>query len=264
VTVLLGALTAIAAVPTAAPQTAVGRSVEPAVPVLRWTACGDFECATATVPLDYDNPAGPPISLSLIRLPATEQQHRIGSLLTNPGGPATSSIDSIRGTPTDLYPPAMRARFDIVGFDPRGVAHSSPIRCFPSNDAKARFFAEVPLFPITRRDEVAFIAKTAELGAICLRHNASIMRHMSTANAARDMDLLRQALGEAQLNFYGASYGSQPEYVPRNIFRVLCPIALCGRRRRVLRAVRHREPDGAATGHITLEAERGCFLNVYA
>src|SRR3954469_15256417 len=112
----------------------------------------------------------------------------------------------------------MRARFDIVGFDPRGVAHSSPIRCFPSNDAKARFFADVPLFPITRQDEVAFIAKTAVLGAICVRHNAVIMQHMSTANVARDMDLLRQAVGDQKLTFDGASYGSYLGNVYANLF----------------------------------------------
>ena len=218
-TVLLGALAAVAAVLTVPPQTAVSRSAEPPVPVLRWSGCGGgFDCATARVPLDYDNPAGPRISLSLIRLPATDRRHRIGSLLTNPGGPATSSLDSIRGTPASAYPPGMRARFDIIGFDPRGVAHSSPIRCFPSNDAKAAFFAGVPLFPITRRDEVAFIAKTAEFGAICRRRNASIMQHMSTANVARDMDLLRQALGDAKLNFYGASYGSYLGNVYANMF----------------------------------------------
>jgi hypothetical protein len=98
-TVLLGALAAVAAVLTVPPQTAVSRSVEPPVPVPRWSGCGGgFECATARVPLDYDNPAGPRISLSLIKLPATDQRHRIASLLTNPGGPATSSIDSIRRT----------------------------------------------------------------------------------------------------------------------------------------------------------------------
>ena len=218
-TVLLGALGAVAAVLTVPPQTAVSRSVEPPVPVLRWSGCGGgFDCATARVPLDYDNPAGPRISLSLIRLPATDRRHRLGSLLTNPGGPATSSIDSIRRTPASAYPPGMRARFDIIGFDPRGVAHSSPIRCFPSNDAKAAFFAGVPLFPITRRDEVAFIAKPAEFGAIGRRRNASIMQHMSTANVARDMDLLRQALGDAKLNFYGASYGSYLGNVYANMF----------------------------------------------
>jgi pimeloyl-ACP methyl ester carboxylesterase len=219
VTVLLGAVAMIAAVLAVPAETAVGRSVEPVVPVLRWTACGGgFECTQATVPLDYDNPAGPTISLALIRLPATDQRHRIGSLLTNPGGPATSGVDSIRGTPKDAYPPGMRGRFDIIGFDPRGVARSSPIRCFPSNEAKARFFVDVPLFPITRQDEVAFIAKTAELGGRCLRHNASIMQHMSTANVARDMDLLRQALGDAKLNFFGASYGSYLGNVYANLF----------------------------------------------
>jgi pimeloyl-ACP methyl ester carboxylesterase len=209
----------IAAVLAVPAGTAVGRTVESVVPVLRWTACGGgFECTQATVPLDYDNLAGPAISLALIRLPATDQRHRIGSLLTNPGGPATSGVDSIRGTPRGAYPPGMRGRFDIIGFDPRVVARSSPIRCFPTNEAKARFFAGVPLFPITRRDEVAFIAKTAELGGICLRHNASIMRHMSTANVARDMDLLRQALGDAKLNFIGASYGSYLGNVYANLF----------------------------------------------
>src|SRR4051812_17490037 len=218
-TVLLGALAAVAAVLTIPPQAAVSRSAEPPVPVLRWSSCGGgFDCATARVPLDYDNPAGPRISLSLIRLPATDQRHRLGSVLTNPGGPATSSIDSIRRTPTDIYPPGMRARFDIVGFDPRGVGHSSPIRCFPSNEAKARFFADVPLFPIPRRDQVAFIAKTAQLGAVCVRHNAVIMQHMSTANVARDMDLLRQAVGDKKLTFDGASYGSYLGNVYANLF----------------------------------------------
>jgi pimeloyl-ACP methyl ester carboxylesterase len=200
-------------------DTAVGQTVQPHVPVLHWTACGDgFECTRATVPLDYDHPAGATISLALIRLPATDQRHRIGSLLTNPGGPATSGFDSVRNTPKAAYPPGMRARFDIIGFDPRGVGRSSPIRCFPSNEAKARFFADVPLFPITPRDEIAFIAKTAELGAICVRHNASIMQHMSTASVARDMDLLRQALGDERINFYGASYGSFLGMVYANLF----------------------------------------------
>jgi pimeloyl-ACP methyl ester carboxylesterase len=179
------------------------------MPALRWAACGGgFECATAAVPLDYDHPGGPAISLALIRLPATDQRHRIGSLLTNPGGPGHSGVDAIRSIPPGAYPPGMRARFDIIGFDPRGVGHSTPVRCFPSDAARSRFFAGVPLFPATRGEQALFAAKTAEFGGICLRHNAAIMRHMSTANVARDMDLLRQALGDRKLTFYGASYGS--------------------------------------------------------
>ena len=218
-TTLLAALATMGAMITLPTGSAVGQPVALPVPVLHWTACGDgFECTRAAVPLDYDNPSGSAITLALTRLPATDQRRRIGSLLTNPGGPATSGVDSVRGTPKDAYPPGMRARFDIIGFDPRGVAGSSPIRCFPSNEAKARFFAGVPLFPITRRDEVAFIAKAAELGAVCVRRNASIMQHMSTANVARDMDLLRRALGDAKLNFYGASYGSYLGNVYANLF----------------------------------------------
>src|SRR4051794_41945031 len=99
-TVLLGAVAAVAAVLIIPPQAAVSRSAEPPVPVLRWSGCGGgFDCATARVPLDYDNPAGPRISLSLIKLPATDQRHRIGSLLTHPRGPPTAGLASIPGPP---------------------------------------------------------------------------------------------------------------------------------------------------------------------
>ena len=156
-------------------------------------------------PAGLRQPGGPAISLALIRLPATDQRHRIGSLLTNPGGPATSGVDSIRGTPKDAYPPGMRGRFDIIGFDPRGVARSSPIRCFPTNEAKARFFAHVPLFPITRQDEVAFIAKTAELGRTAASQRLDHAAHVhgeccpghgpAAAGAGRrEAELLRRVL----------------------------------------------------------------------
>src|SRR5262249_28972004 len=88
----------------------------PGAPALRWAGCGNgSECATAAVPLDYDHPGGPAISLALIRLPATGQAHRIGSLPTNPGGPGLSGVTSIRSIPPSAYPPGIRARFDIVG-----------------------------------------------------------------------------------------------------------------------------------------------------
>ena len=198
-----------AVLPLGALGPAAAAPAQPRVPVLHWAACGGgFECATAAVPLDYDHPGGPAVSLALIRLPALYQRHRIGSLLTNPGGPGHSGVDAIRGIPPGAYPPGIRARFDIIGFDPRGVGRSTPLRCFPSDAARLRFFAGVPLFPHTRAEQALFAAKTAEFGGICLRHNAAIMQHMSTANVARDMDLLRQALGDQKLTFYGASYGS--------------------------------------------------------
>ena len=163
---LIGAAVLAVAVAAAVLPGASGRAMaspaQPGVPVLHWVACGNgFECTTAAVPLDYDHPGGPAISLALIRLPATDQAHRIGSLLTNPGGPGNSGVDSVRRTPPSAYPPGMRARFDIVGFDPRGVAQSTPLQCFPSNRARARFFAGVPLFPLTRREQVLSFAKNA-------------------------------------------------------------------------------------------------------
>ena len=101
------------------------------VPQLAWADCGDgLQCATASVPLDHDRPAGRHISLSVARLPATDQAHRIGTLFVNNGGPGNSVIDFMHGDVHDVVPAAVQARFDIVGFDPRGVGESTPVRCF--------------------------------------------------------------------------------------------------------------------------------------
>ena len=109
-----------------------------AVPKLAWTACGDeapgFECATAQVPLDYDRPRGAKISLALTRLPATGPGRRIGSIFFNPGGPGGSGVDFLQGLGRDLYSDEVRARFDLVSFDPRGVARSTPLQCFDTTD----------------------------------------------------------------------------------------------------------------------------------
>lgn len=219
---LAGMLGVVAAMAGAPAKSVTASSAGPPVPVLRWTACGDgFQCARAVVPLDYDRPRGATISVALIRLPATDRLRRIGSLLINPGGPGGSGVSRVREGARTVVPAAVRARFDIVGFDPRGVAASSPVRCLSSTAAQARFFRGVPLFPlfpVGHRERIAYIAKMAEFGGMCLRHNAPIMRHMSTANVARDMDLLRGALGDRRLTFYGASYGSYLGNTYANLF----------------------------------------------
>ena len=111
---------ALAAIPAADAQAAP----------LNWTPCDDgLECATAKVPLDYDQPKGTQISLAVIRLPAADPAHRIGTLFTNPGGPGNSGVQFVRDEARAVYTDAVRARFDIVGFDPRGVGASTPVRC---------------------------------------------------------------------------------------------------------------------------------------
>ena len=201
------------------PQPASSAPAAPPVPLLDWHACaGRFQCARAQVPLDYDQPQGPTISLALVRLPAGDPARRIGSLFVNPGGPGGSGVAFVKGGAEILYPANVRARFDIVGFDPRGVAGSTPIRCFPSAEDEARFFADVPPFPVGAAEKAAFISTWARFGGLCVKNNASIMRHMATADVARDLDLLRQAVGDAGLTYDGVSYGSYLGDTYANLF----------------------------------------------
>jgi pimeloyl-ACP methyl ester carboxylesterase len=113
-----------------APAAAAAAPAAPSAHV-HWAPCegGVFQCATVSVPLDYDRPNGASILLSLIRLRATNPGQRIGSLLVNPGGPGGSGVDLVLSA-GQFFPPEIRARFDLVGFDPRGIARSTPLRCF--------------------------------------------------------------------------------------------------------------------------------------
>jgi pimeloyl-ACP methyl ester carboxylesterase len=192
---------AVAAAPaTAAPS--ASRST------IAWVPCEQvFFCTSVTVPLDYDHPAGRQISLALIKQPATDPAHRIGSLFVNPGGPGGSGVDFVHDAGPALFTPEVRARFDIVGFDPRGIIRSTPLQCF---DTEAQALAVVSPFPYpnTPRRTQVWIANEHKLDAACAARHAAIMNHMATADAARDLDRLRQAVGDRALTYYGASYGS--------------------------------------------------------
>jgi pimeloyl-ACP methyl ester carboxylesterase len=192
------------------------------VPALTWSDCGGgFQCATATVPLDYPRPQDGTISLALIRLPATDQVHRIGSLLTNPGGPGGSGVAFIRAVGT-TFPAAIRARFDIIGFDPRGVGASTPVRCFDSVAAQQAFLSPIHgkfgLFPVGAQEERAYRQAYRQFDQQCAQRNARLLPHVSTANVARDMDLLRQAVGDAKLSYFGLSYGTYLGATYANLF----------------------------------------------
>jgi pimeloyl-ACP methyl ester carboxylesterase len=199
-------------------QASAAPAAAPPVPVLTWSDCGaGFQCATAPVPLDYARPRDGTISLALIRLPATDPAHRIGSLFTNPGGPGGSGVDFIRADGAS-FPAAIRARFDIVGFDPRGVGASAPVRCFDSVASQQGFLAQFGLFPVGAQEQQAYLQAFRQVDQQCELRNESILPHVSTANVARDMDVLRQAVGDARLSYLGLSYGTYLGATYANLF----------------------------------------------
>jgi pimeloyl-ACP methyl ester carboxylesterase len=206
---LLGAVLALLVVPL---------PVAHATPSIEWSTCGperpDFECATFTVPLDHDRPGGATTTLALTRKPATDRARRIGSLLFNPGGPGASGIEA-----TWYFANRMSAgtqgRFDVVGFDPRGIGRSDPLRCFANDQERATFLAAGPIFPYEAAQERPFFDRYRSLATKC---GKPIARHMSTADVARDMDLLRRALGDRKITYFGHSYGSYLGTTYANMF----------------------------------------------
>ncbi|WP_216216158.1 alpha/beta hydrolase [Amycolatopsis aidingensis] len=184
------------------------------VPELAWGSCGEdypaaYECAEAEVPLSYRRPHGQSITLAVGRLPAKDQANKIGTILYNPGGP---------GGPGRIPPKLterLHERFDIVGFDPRGIGSSTPLRCFADPDDGQLLGGPFPVTPAEVRQLVRDTRKASEL---CARNAGPLLHHMSTANVARDMDLLRQAFGEERISYYGISYGTHVGAVYANLF----------------------------------------------
>jgi pimeloyl-ACP methyl ester carboxylesterase len=204
----LPAAMAIALITGAAALWPAATAVAAPAPTLAWTDCGGgFQCATAQVPLDYQNPEGAKISLAVIRLQATDTPHRIGSLFMNPGGPGGSGVRFVRSVGKSLSS-QLRARFDIVGFDPRGVSESTPVLCFTSTAEQRAFLSRLPAFPVGEAEERDYIAAYKQYDQLCAARNPNLLRHMSTANAARDMDMLRRAVGDEGLSYIGLSYGT--------------------------------------------------------
>lgn len=187
---------------------------------LHWSPCyrdvAPLECTTAQVPLDYDEPSGATISIALVRLPAADPAHRIGSLFLNPGGPGGSGVDFVvQNVP--FFPPPLHALFDIVGFDPRGIARSTPLRCFGTARQWEPYFTPFA-FPLTAEEEQQWITSDRYLDSACEQRGGRIMDHMATANVARDLDVLRQAVGDSKLSYYGISYGSYIGQTYANMF----------------------------------------------
>ncbi|MFI5586669.1 alpha/beta hydrolase [Amycolatopsis sp. NPDC051758] len=214
---LLGACSAPAATPAPPPSSEAAAVAPPAlgtngaaVPALHWTPChGGFQCAPASVPLSYRAPKGTAITLSVIRLPASDPGRRLGSLFFNFGGPGTDGVGELTRF-ASRYPADVKARFDLVSFDPRGIGGSAPISCPGADHAPP---AGSPL-----RQPDAFFAASAAPGKACAAGSGELLSHLSTANVARDMELLRQAVGDPMLNFYGYSYGTYLGGTYANLF----------------------------------------------
>jgi pimeloyl-ACP methyl ester carboxylesterase len=192
------------------------------IPAIQWTACtGEvpgLQCATVKAPLDYNDPDGPQIDIALARAPARNPSQRIGTLFLNPGGPGGSGVALIREGFTSVIDGAVLDRFDVVGWDPRGVGQSTPIQCWNSDAARQAYFANSPIFPYRNDQEQAFFDLRNNIFTLCANRGQNILWHMSTANVARDLDLLRQAVGDTRLNYIGYSYGSYIGHTYANLF----------------------------------------------
>lgn len=176
---------------------------------IAWKDCPDDpgdRCARLLVPLDYTRPSGRTLTLALLKVPATDPSTKVGTLVVNPGGP---------GEPGTTYAAAARSYFgtavrdddDIVGFDPRGTGDSSPIDCL-SDAALDTYLAGDP-DPDTPAEEAAYVAGVRAFNAGCAQRSGALAAHVSTVEAARDMDVLRAALHEPRLDYFGASYGTK-------------------------------------------------------
>ncbi len=190
-------------------------------PALQWSDCKDgFQCASAKVPLDYNQPHRDPIELAVIKLPATDPSHRIGTLFVNFGGPGPSGVDRLRERARWpwLFSDELRSRFDVVSWDTRAVARSAAARCFPTVDEQTAFLGSMAEMPTTAAEEGPFYDWSKEFADRCEQQAGPILQHASTANTARDLELLRRAVGDPQLTYHGISYGTQLGAIYANMF----------------------------------------------
>ncbi|HUF83450.1 MAG TPA: alpha/beta hydrolase [Acidimicrobiia bacterium] len=170
---------------------------------LDWRDCEGGECATLTVPLDYDDPDGETIQVAFFRVPATDPDEKIGSLLVNPGGPGSSGVEFVRNNGF-FFPDDLRERFDIVGFDPRGTGATEPIQCVRSLDEVLGF----DYSPDSPEERAALEAGVEEFTRQCEMRYGELLDHISTQDTVRDLESYREASGEEQLTYLGFSYGS--------------------------------------------------------
>ena len=172
---------------------------------LNWKTCyEDFKCAELLVPIDYTDFATGTFKLALLRYRVKDQQNRLGSIVVNPGGPGGSGVDYAASADYTFSPEVLK-RYDIVGFDPRGVSRSAPIHCLTDAETDASYAADSK--PDNAEELAAMVQDAKDFVEKCEK-NTKYLTHYSSAETARDMDILRAALGDQKLNYVGKSYGT--------------------------------------------------------
>ncbi|MGW4028650.1 alpha/beta hydrolase [Streptomyces sp. NPDC004838] len=197
--------TTAAAAPTAGPGSSAAAPAT--VSALAWQGCGGdipatVECATLKVPLDHRKPGGKKIDVSLSRIKAADPAKRRGVLLFNPGGPSSSGLFYPLAF-SGYLPQSVKDRYDLIGFDPRGVGASSPLACGTVNAGERKTYR--PYAEATFAKDVAWARDIADR---CRNLNRETLPYISTRNTARDMDIIREALGERKISYFGLSYGT--------------------------------------------------------
>ncbi|MCB5169344.1 alpha/beta hydrolase [Streptomyces bambusae] len=197
-------------------------------PKLTWDSCpapsaaegigeppgAEWQCAALDVPLDYADPDGDTIELALIRAKALDKKNRIGSLVYNFGGPGGSGVANLPGAAKDYQ--RLRARYDLVSFDPRGVGRSAAVRC--ESDQELDAYYQTDSSPEGPAEEQAFTAGIRRYAAACEKNSGTVLPHVGTLNAARDLDRIRAALGDEKLHYFGISYGTELGGVYAHLF----------------------------------------------
>ncbi|HET6855957.1 MAG TPA: alpha/beta hydrolase [Streptomyces sp.] len=192
---------------------------------LKWTPCGDLQCARLTVPMDYGRPGtGKTFVLPVAKAATADPAERIGSLVYNPGGPGASGISDLKSGTAETFSAALRERFDVVSFDPRGVGASRPALHCAEDEAQDEGDAGggQPLYPRSEDDRASALAGARLTAAACKKGSGAILPHVGTRDAARDLDVLRAAVGDSKLTYVGWSYGTSlgttyAEQFPRRV-----------------------------------------------
>ena len=174
---------------------------------IEWDDFNDaVDVATIEVPVDYQNPNGPRFELFVARYNALDQERKIGSLLVNPGGPGFGGTD-LALFAAQIFDRSLLDRFDIIGWDPRGTGESDPpIDCIDDYDS---YFTAIDSTPESTAERELLVEKAQQFARLCIANNLDIIRHVGTNNSARDIDVIRRALGEDQISYFGLSYGSE-------------------------------------------------------